>query len=145
MTDIKFRVWDKRNGQYLNDGVDEVVETSVLNEKYELSYYEYIAYGDYGPEIDPDNFITELSTGKKDKNGTEIYEGDILGQHITDTTYEVRFGEFTYIQNEERENPQIEIITGFHYIDSEYGDIEFPYSPQHIWKVIGNVHNKGES
>lgn len=134
--EIKYRVWDNENKSY--------------NDPYSYAYYaltqdgglDFYCHGDHMDEADPDVYLVELSTGVKDKNGKEIYEGDIVEQFVCGvhqfkgkecgrkTLWQVRW-------NEE------ECCFELHYLSgSLFGDSMMSNSDE--YEVIGNIHENPE-
>lgn len=89
------------------------------------------------------------STGLKDGNGVEIYEGDIIALTTADNEDITIICKFGTVQRQIFEN--LVEITGFYFERSNDGRKTFPivhnYLGKHdteIWNVIGNVYDNPE-
>lgn len=74
MKELKFRVWIERYKKYMPISL---IDFEPISGK--IVSVEVVATGGDWAKFYPEEIILEQYTGLKDKNGKEIYEGDILG------------------------------------------------------------------
>ena len=119
----KFRAWTEE-GKAMYYGVYPFKDGTLL-----LSYDE-IAFD----EVPASDFILMQSTGLKDKNGKEIYEGDTVRFSLTDG--------FNYVTNEDG------VVTyklGAFYVVNDLAEYLISDINTNEVEVIGNIYENPES
>ena len=117
-----FRVWSKSIGKYIDFGM-------MISQDGKLLYMDLGHESQEVPSEDYSDYIVEFPTGLKDKNGEEIYEGDIVGFKWTKRLYVVTYRRYDasfILENDEWE----ETI----HLSLDKDDFE----------VVGNIHENPE-
>lgn len=135
--EIKFRVWDKILGQYVN-GLAVFGNGTIIHVDQNLNETCLIANKNISVEQHPENLIIEQFTGMKDENGKLIYENDLIKYITEDGDYFV--APVKYMNNEGYPafDIPIEYIPDSYYFDSNVLSIGIE---EEAIKVIGNIHN----
>jgi uncharacterized phage protein (TIGR01671 family) len=112
MRDIKFRAWDKKHNRFLGDDF-------LIGDDGKIFFVQF------GNEIYlavQEQYIIEQFTGLSDKNGKEIYEGDI----IEDIKHEII--------------KRIFVVSDIRTLTREFDNSEHDSE----WEIIGNIHENPE-
>ena len=135
---IKFRAWDKKNKWMCHVGElylpRDDFENGAVIDVYPLKDEDIKDLDDPWYEIIQPNFVLIQNTGLKDKNGKEIYEGDIVQtKNKFDKVVqerEITFGELV----DYNEGYKIKVGIGFNIHNKDKGCFEYTE------EVIGNIY-----
>lgn len=118
MREIKFRAWDKNNNKML-------IDTNLMFPAISLSG-NIIAYRGDEQMHNTKHLLLMQYTGLKDKNGVEIYEGDVMSDEM----------------GEDSEVGKVVFVDGAFRLETD--DTLFEPEEVATFNVIGNVYNNPE-
>lgn len=127
MKNLKFRVWNKESNSFI------VLGSAPDNYDFELSFRpKPRVIRRYLGELDGyyDNIVIQQFTGLYDKDGREIYEGDII-----------------YIEFNKKESFTRKVVFRYGYFGVERGNILKPallHQYQNRCKILGNIFENTE-
>ncbi len=128
MREILFRAYDKGRKEYLSDGHLFIAINKSRRPSKSKIYLDVISNADKYKE----RFVIEQYTGLIDKNGTKIFEGDIVKDGVL-------FGKVVYATPQDG----FDGIAGF-MVDDVYDGLQNYNSFWHQVEVIGNIHDNPE-
>ena len=132
----KFRVWNKTDNEYINLEKTEYLISLDDNGDIKTFIQDLNDDGNIYLYSDQNNFVIEQFTGIQDKNGKDIYEGDIVTWGYANCA--VEFGELDITSEDCIERYMYGRKTGKSNIDCADDSID------NKCEVIGNIHQNKE-
>lgn len=135
MRKIKFRAWSEARKEYIDSGVDGHPDFAIMPRGEVIFRVGGLEFDYDEHDLRPEEVIIEQFTGLHDKNGREIYEGDI-----------VEYKEYEYDDKSEvfRDVVTMSRFPVF-WLEKEETGYEGECLVDHEYtKVIGNIHENPE-
>lgn len=127
MREIMFRIWDTKNNEWLAESDENA-----------LTYYGFTLLGEtmlmQPIPINDGSLIIEEAIGVEDKNGTMIYQGDIIQFVVNDVVY----------IHEVVKEPELACFTLAREGHMPYSFLEMYQMSVTEFEVIGNIHENPE-
>ena len=118
---MKFRVYDKQEKKYVSNDNIVLKTDGLLYRAIVRGVIEFL-------ELDPDRYVVEMSTGLNDKNGVEIFEGDVLDCHGVRYYISLQAGRAYELRGENCKEDRVYFLFYHH----------------KILETIGTIHDNGE-
>lgn len=134
----RYRAWDTTNKEMFKDtfSITESGQVVVVEQEDVMCPPDYVFV---------DNLVIMQSTGLKDKNGKEIFEGDVL--EIQGIRMIVKFGSYKYLETSKNNGYTLGILhdgLGFYVecINVADPDSISPFEPETLKnsQIIGNIY-----
>jgi len=132
MREIKFRVWDNQNNDWL-------IKQRIEDHPVELLYSDHKFYISHSLD-NLDDYTIQQYTGLKDKNGNDIYEGDILCYLFDGASYPKEAKDEILICKWQQKNAWYVFNETLEEDSNEYYWLEIKDN----YQVIGNIFENSE-
>ena len=126
----KFRAWDTTNKEMFKDtfAITESGQVVVVEQEFVTSIPDYVFV---------DHLVIMQSTGLHDKNGKEVFEGDIItnGEAVVDVKNHPTLGFYTVVNGKERFFGSNTSIKDFNNDVEDFSDVT---------EILGNIYENPE-